>query len=73
MVERLFLCGITLQGGDVTPRNPQLSALVETNLAYAAPTISNQAAMCTSETAYVPVRERRVKLPGDGHRIEHFG
>jgi hypothetical protein len=73
MVKRLLLSGITLQSCDVTPRNPQLSTCVETDLAYPTPTISNQAAMPTSETAHVPIRESRVKLPGDGHRIEHFG
>ena len=73
MVERLFLGRITLQGGNVTPRNPQLSTCVETDLAYPAPTVSNQAAMSTGETAHIPIRESRVKLPGDGHRIEHFG
>ena len=73
MVERLFLGGITLQSCDVAPRNPQLSSIVEADLAYPAPTVSNQAAMTASETAHVPIRERCVKLPGDGHRIEHFG
>jgi hypothetical protein len=72
MVERLFLGGITLQSCYVTPRNPQLSTRVETDLAYPAPTISNQAAMSTGETAHIPIRESCVKLPGDGHRIEHF-
>jgi hypothetical protein len=51
----------------------QLSTFVEADLAYPAPTIPNQAAMTTSKTAHVPTRKRRVKLPGDGHRIEHFG
>lgn len=73
MVERLFLGGVTLQSCDVTPRNPQFSTRVETDFAYPAPTVSNQAAMSTSKTAHVPIWESRVKLPGDGHRIEHFG
>ncbi len=73
MVERLLLCGITLQSSNVTPRNPQLPTRVETDLAYPTSTVSNQAAMSASETAHIPIRESRVKLPGDGHRIEHFG
>jgi hypothetical protein len=73
MVERFFLGGITLQSCDVTPGNPQLPTRVETDLANPATTVSNQAAMSTSETAHIPIRESRVKLPGDGHRIEHFG
>ena len=73
MVEGLFLGGITLQSCDVAPRNPQLSTLIKADLAYPAPTLSNQAAMTTSQAAHVPIRERCVKLPGDSHRIEHFG
>jgi hypothetical protein len=70
MVEGLLFRWITLQGCNVAPGDAQFTLAVESHLAYAAPTLSNETAVTAGCTAYGSIGELFYQLAGRCHAIE---
>ena len=75
MEERLLLCRIAGEGGDVIRRDTKMAALIESNLADAALAFLDQASMATGITLQRACIEMFSQLGRafDGHRIQHGG